>query len=111
MPGKTQGHASGGRRRVAGPHIVAVVGKIDASTVSDLQNRLDAVPVDAVTVVVDLGQVSVLQPAGAQTLVAAGLRARRRGGRLVVSGAGPGMVSVLRAAGFGRFVPLDLVPS
>lgn len=86
-------------------HVVDVraVGEIDIATVGSFRAALWDAPARPV-LRVDLSGVRVLSAAGVRALVAAHLRARARGGELVLVDPDPVVTRVLRATGLHRVV-------
>jgi anti-anti-sigma factor len=63
---------------------VVVAGRLDAAGATELDDTLRRAHAVATTVVLDLGEVSMIELAGVQAIVAADLRVRAEGGRLLL---------------------------
>ncbi|MEU8261811.1 STAS domain-containing protein [Micromonospora sp. NPDC048999] len=96
---------------------VRAVGEIDIATVGAFRAALWAAPARPV-LRLDLSEVRVLSAAGVRALVAAHLRARARGGELLLVDPDPVVRRVLRATGLHRVMAIvesapaaELVPA
>ncbi|MEU3456948.1 STAS domain-containing protein [Micromonospora sp. NPDC006766] len=96
---------------------VRAVGEIDIATVGAFRAGLWAAPARPV-LRLDLSEVRVLSAAGVRALVAAYLRARSRGGELLLVDPDPVVRRVLHATGLHRVMPIvesaaatELVPA
>lgn len=88
--------------RPAGPgrHLVAVDGELDMTAAPDLRDAIDsAIEAGAVTVVVDLNEVTFIDSTAIGVLLAARERMRRAGGSLEVVCGEPNVVRVLEIVG------------
>jgi anti-anti-sigma factor len=97
-------------RAVPGPdsQVFDLVGRVDATTVTDLRRRLQAaIDVGAGDLVLDVGQVTVLDAAGLGMLVAAHRRAGRAGRRLVLRSVPPSVGRVLAMTRLHRVLNVE----
>ncbi|RKE23562.1 STAS domain-containing protein [Streptomyces sp. TLI_171] len=89
---------------------VAVVrphGDLDLDTAPDLQRELAAALGTHREVVVDLSAVDFMDCAGLRPLARAGKEAEREGACLVLRGAGPRVLRLLRLTGTDRYLTLE----
>jgi anti-sigma B factor antagonist len=86
--------------------IVTAVGEIDIATVAQLRERLFELADSGQPVIVDLGEVGLVDSAGLGALVGAARRAAAHGGNLLVVSARPQIRQLFRVTGLDGQVPL-----
>lgn len=93
-----------------GTTTLALIGRIDVLTVSEVRERLHAaVDAGAGTLVLDLSAVDGIDATGLGVLVGTQRRAQRRGQRLVLRGTPPRFARLLRATRLQRVLPTEPV--
>ena len=95
--------------RDAGPHLTAA-GQLDADGAVRLHAQLDDVVAPGTAVTLDLSRVTHLSAKALDVLVHAYCRLRDGGGSLVLTGASPPVVRVLRVSGLHRVLPVETAP-
>ncbi|WP_431676199.1 STAS domain-containing protein [Kitasatospora sp. KL5] len=93
------------------PAIVAARGDIDLATAPRLRRVLARALKTHRDVVLDLSEVTFIDCAGLGALVEARNLAGRRGGRLVLRGAGPCVVRLIRLTGLGGYLAVERRPA
>jgi anti-sigma B factor antagonist len=96
----------------AGSQVIDLVGRVDATTVTDLRRTLQAaIDLGVDDLVVDVGGVTVLDAAGLGMLVAAHRRAGRAGRRLVLRSVPSSVGRVLAMTRLHRVLNVERTPA
>ncbi len=96
----------------AGSQVIDLVGRVDATTVTDLRRRVQAaIDLGVDDLVVDVGAVTVLDAAGLGMLVAANGRASRAGRRLVLRSVPSSVGRVLAMTRLHRVLNVERDPA
>jgi len=91
-------------------YVLALSGRLDASTAPELDRQLVELPDGASkTVTIDLSDVTYVASSGLRTLLLAHRRQQTGGGRLVVRHPQPRVWAVMQLCGFDQI--LDVCPS
>jgi anti-sigma B factor antagonist len=93
-------------RREPGYAVVTVAGEVDIATVAQLRERLAALAVSGVPLVVDLDQVSFIDATGLGALAGAAREAAEHGTSLHLVCAQPQTRRLFRITGLDRQIPL-----
>ena len=93
---------------VASGHELALEGRLDVHSVTDVRTALHAL-IDAGTgdLVVDVSGIELVDATGLGMLVGADRRAKQRGRRVVLRDAGPRFLRILRATRLHRVLTLE----
>jgi len=95
-----------------GSQVIHLVSRVDATTVTDLRRALQAaIDLGTGDLVVDVGQVTVLDAAGLGMLVAAHRRAGRAGRRLVLRSVPASVGRVLAMTRLHRVLNVERAPA
>src|SRR5512141_3101450 len=81
--------------------ILAITGRLDASTVSILERSLLRAQISGISVIIDMGEVSYISSSGLRVLLTARRQARERGGDVVLCSISSNVRDVLDMVGFG----------
>jgi anti-anti-sigma factor len=86
---------------------VALVGRLDTAGVDVVETRFGAAIVpNGKNTIVDLSQVTFLASMGIRMLISTTRALSRKGGKLVMYGAGPGVKDVIETAALTEIIPL-----
>lgn len=87
--------------------VLAVTGRLDTVTASDFDRQWEVVVgSDDIKVVMDLSGLEYVSSAGLRSLLMAGKRLKRGGGKLAVAGLAGMVADVFAISGFDKLLPL-----
>jgi len=93
------------------PHFMSVAGRVDALNATRLDDQLRTLSeAGAITIILELSQVTYISSRGLRVLLLAHRRQQRRGGQLLLRNLAPRILGLLQLCGFDRVLNIERNP-